>query len=353
MVTGRAPVQVDPKTASPDFWKRYHAYRRMRQMETRPDDPLRPDGLEEMRMKRDDPFSILYRYEVSDGGEMLSWLGAEIQKPGTPGYEGSKHLFWVDWSVHPAHRRHGIGRSWVPLVIELMDRHGCTVFSTGTEEESGHAFLKWLGASAKFTGAENRLKLADVDWEMLRRWVAEGSKRNPDSRLELYDGRIPEELWDDYAPQFTRILNTAPFEDMDHGDIVITPDHMREWFERMSLSGEVQHSMWIREPDAVISAMTDIAWAPHRSTILNQQFTGVHPDARGRGLGKWIKAAMLLHVRDLYPDAHWVSTDNAGSNAPMLAINKRIGFKQFRAATVYQMSRDALASRFHNRASRS
>ena len=79
--------------------------------------------------------------------------------------------------------------------------------------------------------------------------------------------------------------------------------------------------------------------------MIEQQFTGVLPSARGRGLGKWIKAAMLTHIRDVYPDVRWVSTGNAGSNAPMLAINKKLGFKQFRVGSEYQMSRDRLAAR--------
>jgi GNAT superfamily N-acetyltransferase len=95
----------------------------------------------------------------------------------------------------------------------------------------------------------------------------------------------------------------------------------------------------------VISAITDTSWAPHRPAIIEQRFTGVRPDARGRGLGKWIKAAMLAHLRVLYPEAQWMATENAGSNAPMLAINKNLGFKQYRAGTEYQISRDNLAAR--------
>jgi GNAT superfamily N-acetyltransferase len=105
------------------------------------------------------------------------------------------------------------------------------------------------------------------------------------------------------------------------------------------------HTLLTREPDGEISSITDTNWAPYRPTIFEQQFTGVLPSARGRGLGKWIKAAMLLHLRALHPEAEWVSTENAGSNAPMLAINKKLGFRQYRAGTEYQISRDALAAK--------
>lgn len=139
------PVAVDLPSATPDFWKRYHAYRRIRDAETRPDDPVTPDEIVEGQMKRDDPFDIHYHYEISRGSLMLSWFTASTSRPGSPGHDSNKHIMWFGASVHPDHRRGGIGKAWIPLAVELMDRHGCTTFSSGTEEESGHAFLGGSG----------------------------------------------------------------------------------------------------------------------------------------------------------------------------------------------------------------
>jgi GNAT superfamily N-acetyltransferase len=230
-------------------------------------------------------------------------------------------------------------------MVELMDRHGCTVLGIGTEEEAGHAFLRWLGAEPKLSGAENRLRLADVDWAMVRRWVDEGGRRSPHTRLEVHDAPMSDDVLKDFAPQLSVMLNTIPFEELDHGDIIVTPAQIREWEARMAMSGEVVHTLLTREPDGEISSITDVNWAPYRPTIIHQQFTGVLPSARGRGLGKWIKAAMLLHLREVHPEAEWISTDNAGSNAPMLGINKKLGFRQYRAATEYQVTRDAIAAK--------
>ena len=338
-------ARVDFQSAGPDFWKRYHAYRRVRQQESRPDDPVRPDDVEERWLKRESPFEIQHHYEIVEDGVLVSWLWGSTSKPGTPEYESNKHLFWADLFVRPDARRRGLGSSWLPLLVELMDAHGCTVLGLGTEDAPGHAFLRWLGAEAKLSGAENRLKLADVDWKMVDRWVAEGPKRSPQTKLESYDGPLPESMLDDFAPQLSSMLNTMPFEGLDHGEIIVTPDTIRDFYARMAIVAEVLHTIITREPDGVISAITDITWAPHRATIIHQQFTGVRPDARGRGLGKWIKAAMLAHLHELYPQAQWMATDNAGSNAPMLAINKKLGFKEYRAGTEYQIGRDGLAER--------
>jgi len=345
MKADHLPVRVDFNSARADFWKRYHELRRVRQQESRPDDPLRPNELEEAWLKRESPFDIQYRYEIPQDGRLLGWLSGSTSKPGSPGHDSNKHLFWADLYVRPDSRRRGIGTSFMPLLLELMDAHGCTVVGIGTEDASGHAFLQWLGAEARFSGAENRLKLAGVDWKMVDRWLGEGPQRSPQTKLETYDGPLPEAMWDDFAPQLSSILNTIPFENLDHGEIVLTPDHMRDYYARLKIGDERLHTILTREPDGIISAITDTSWAPHRPEIIEQRFTGVRPDARGRGLGKWIKAAMLAHLRVLYPAAQWVATENAGSNAPMLAINKKLGFKQYRAGTEYQISRDNLAAR--------
>jgi len=339
------PSAVDPRTAPREFWTRYHAYRRIRHAETRPDDPIKPDDIVEKTMMHEDPFEIRYRYEVARDGRLLSWFTASTSRPGSPEYESNKHLLWVDASVHRDHRRQGIGRGWIPLALDLMGRHGCTTLSTGTEEESGHAFLQWMGAESRFTGAENRLELSSVDWALLRRWAEEGPRLSPHTTLEVYDGHLPREMWDDYCPQFSAMLNTMPWENMDHGDIVVTPAVQADWYQRMDEEGLTEHTMLTREPNGIISGITDMTYASYRPTMIHQGFTGVRADARGRGLGKWLKAALLLRVVDLYPALELVVTENAGSNAPMLAINTKMGFKPYRQGAEYQITRDLLATR--------
>ena len=345
MVGELVPSPVDPANASRDFWTRYHAFRRVRQAVSRPDDPIMSDAEEEASLMRADPFEFHERLEVSEGGRMLAWFLGTGVTPESPEYETNKHLYDADLFVLPAHRRRGVGSSFLPRIVDLMHRHGSTTVGFWAEEESGHAFMRRLGAQPKLGSIESRLKMSEVDWAMLDSWIAEGQARSPQTKLEIYDNRVPEELWADYAPQLSSMLNTIPFEQMDHGEIVVTPDQFREWYARAELTGGVQCTVMTREPDGVISGITDTMWAPYHRTIVYQQFTGVRPDARGRGLGKWIKAAMLLHLRELYPELEWIATDNAGSNAPMLKINRAMGFRPYRQGSYYQMTRDELEKR--------
>lgn len=345
MISELVPVRFDPATAGAEGWKRFHDLRRAQHAELRPDDPLRPDEIVEANMKRPDPFEFHHYYEITRDGVAISSFGGGSVKPDNPEYATNKHLFWADAYVRPEHRRKGVASLWLRVAGELMDECGATLFSADADNDNGHAFLKWLGAGPKLEGIESRLDLSKVDWSMVERWTREGQDRSPRTRLEVYDGPLPEEMWRDYAAQRTKLLNTMPLEDYDMGDIVVTPERIRDWVERAEEQQIVWHTVLTREADGTISGMTDVEWTPYGRKHIQQQFTGVEPAARGRGIGKWIKAAMLLHMRDLYPDAEWVVTDNAHSNAPMLKINRELGFKPHKTGVSYQISRADLEAK--------
>jgi GNAT superfamily N-acetyltransferase len=342
------PVVFDPQTADAAAWRRFHVLRRMEEEERRPDDPVQPDDEVEARMKKPNPYDKEYRFEISRGGTMLSSLSGETVTPRNPEYETNKHLFWAEIYVRPELRRQGIASRWLPVIVDLMDRHGCTVVGFFAETEAAHGFLKWMGAAPKLSEIESRLKLSELDWAMVERWTKEGAERSPQTTLEVYEGALPDNVRHDFATQITTMLNTMPMEDLDIGKIIITPERMKDWEERQALVGQIPHTVLTREPDGVISGITDVTWAPYRRTLIHQNFTGVLPSERGRGLGKWIKAAMLLHMRETYPDAQWVVTSNAHSNDPMLKINRTLGFKAYRSGNEYQISRDGVEARLRS-----
>jgi GNAT superfamily N-acetyltransferase len=338
-------VPFEPSTASAEEWARYHAYRRQRRDESRPDDPLLPDEMVERTMARVEPFTESRRWAVLDGDTMIGQLWADWFTPDAPGYDSNARFIYTDAGVLGAYRRRGIGTALARQLLAWMQDVDKSLLTTWTEEDDGYAFLDWLGAERKLTGAENRLHLGDVDWDMVARWVAEGQARNPDTRLVFHEHRVPEAERSEFAQAIGSLLNTMPFDDMEHGEIVVTVDTIADQYARMDDMQASHHVYLTREPDGSISGMTDIGYVPARADRVNQRFTGVRPDCRGRGLGKWIKAAMLQYIRETYPDAEWMTTGNANSNDPMLAINRRLGFQTYKGSTTFQMSRDALAAR--------
>ena len=91
--------------------------------------------------------------------------------------------------------------------------------------------------------------------------------------------------------------------------------------------------------------MTEILYDPRDGHRILQELTGVRPEFRGRGLGKWLKGKMILHIKETYPKAQRIITGNAESNAPMLSINERMGFKKYKGAEGYKFQTEELAKK--------
>ena len=96
------------------------------------------------------------------------------------------------------------------------------------------------------------------------------------------------------------------------------------------------------------AGFTEVFWHPNRPQLLNQGGTGIFPEYRNNGLGRWLKAAMLHKVLRERPEVKFVRTSNADSNAPMVKINRELGFKPYISQCMWQVevekTREYLAS---------
>lgn len=335
-------LSVQPDALTREQWAMYHAFRRRWHEEMRPDDALTPDDVEERRVKRGRPLEIAARWVRVEDGRMVSLLRTAAPRPEAPGYESGRHVLWAEAYVDRDHRRRGIATSWVPTLVEEMDRRGATIATMEGETDAARAFMRRIGAEARLDDRSSRLDLRSVDWDLVARWVREGRERSPDARLQVYEHRVPDEALEEVAAAKTLLLNLMPFEGLEHGEIVSTADGTRQWYERLDDMGADHHSCVVRDPSGAIVAMSDVTRVGYDPLVVHQGFTGVHPDARGRGMGRWVKAAMLEHVRRAHPDAIAIDTTNARSNGPMLAINEALGFRLVRMVTTFQATGDAL-----------
>jgi ribosomal protein S18 acetylase RimI-like enzyme len=229
-------------------------------------------------------------------------------------------------------------------LLEVTDEAGANVVSMYTEEPDGAAVLDHIGAEVKQLERRSRLDLVTLDWAKVRRWVEELAERSPETRLELFADHLPDDFLPEYCEARTELMNLMPWDDMDHGEIVVTPRDFHDMYERLAFSRTEHHTLISREADGKISGITDVAWRPSAPHKVAQWFTGVHPETRGRGVGKALKAAMLEFIHERYPQAQVMSTENASTNGAMLAINNRLGFREHRIGKAYQIKRDGLAS---------
>jgi len=169
----------------------------------------------------------------------------------------------------------------------------------------------------------------------------DGPVRSPDSKLEFFQD-APDGIIEEYCRVYTEVSNQAPREDLDVGDFTLTPE-LRRQSEKFQKDNDVTWLTAItREPNGDISGLTEVLYRPSKDPLIIQDLTGVPKAYRGSGKGKWLKAIMLLEIKKRFPTVTTVVTGNATTNAPMLSINERLGFKVHKESIMAQMKTEEL-----------
>jgi hypothetical protein len=81
---------------------------------------------------------------------------------------------------------------------------------------------------------------------------------------------------------------------------------------------------------------------------IEQKMTGVARSYRGRGLAKWLKAAMFVKLHEEFPDNEVLTTFMRAVNDPILSINARMGFELEQQGFEFQLTRKNLEKRFRS-----
>lgn len=283
------------------------------------------------------------RYLVAEvAGDLAGYGFVELDR------EGNRHLAWIEVAVSANHRRHGIGRALAEGLVDLGAADGRTSVGAGTDEGSaGEAFLASLGLTHRQTVHLNRLPIADLDRALLEEWVARAPERAGGYRLLAWDGPTPDEHAEAFAA-CTEVMNTAPL-----GDLEIEHERMTVARLRRLEAARAGVDWWtlvaVEEATGTFAGFTQLSFSGWRAGHAKQQDTGVDPAHRERGIGRWLKAAMLLRLLDERPAVTRIDTGNAGSNAPMLSINHALGFRPAKVSGNWQGDLDTVRKHLSER----
>lgn len=252
----------------------------------------------------------------------------------------NEHLCQVDIRVEPAYRQQGLGSALLWRIADYAASHerSLLLFNTYGNVPAGEAFMNWLGAEPGLVASINRLQIADVDQALLRRWIAAGEARAGAVQLGLWTGPYPEAAIDDVVA-LMEVMDSQPRDDLDVEDFKFSAEQIRALEKNQLANGAERWSLYAQDATTgQLVGFTEIFTKPNNPATLEQGNTGVFPAYRGRGIGRWLKAAMLEKVLAERPDVRYIDTGNADSNAPMLKINHELGFRKHRSSVNWQMA---------------
>ena len=164
------------------------------------------------------------------------------------------------------------------------------------------------------------LDLEKLDHERLKSWLLP----NPSYEIRKIQ-------WTDIAEgrAFTALYNETnkdvPFQDAKG----MVKQRSLEYFIERAGQSIAQHRPWIayglydkKRPVGI----TLFEGRMNKPKCIYIEFTGIHRNFRGRGFGKYLKATTTLALMKEVPSLRYILTGNEESNAPMLQINRYMGF---------------------------
>ena len=306
-----------------------------------PEDPIAP--FEQHRLElMNVPSHRKPRYFVAwdgDGRHALGYGDLELEYK-----DSNRHLAWFDVGVRTISRRQRIGTDLVAAMTEAARLDGRTVLgSASIDGHAGDDFAQSLGFEKRATERKSRLTVANVDRELMDRWVKSAETQATDYELVAYGEHTPEHLIDQMVDLYD-VTNTAPRDDLDLEDEVMTAERLREGEANLDATNTKRWRLIARHvPTGRLAGFTDLFFAPYTDSVCWQGWTAVRPDHRNHGLGRWLKAANIIRLMEEKPTVEAVDTWNAFSNGPMLSINIAMGFELLRGVNDWQGPADAVA----------
>ena len=269
-----------------------------------------------------------------------------------PKHEENKHIGTLRITVRELYRRQKVATNILRQLARKAKELDVTTLQGKADLEPGKAFCQKHGAKIAGRAFLSRLKIEDVDFDMINQWRREGEKRAEGVVLERYS-TIPEEHIDEFISLTTELVELereiargSGDEESVEGHYVLDAETYYHRAKESAKQGAESVIILSREPDGRFSGMTDVSY--NRKTepgMVWQGLTGVRRAYQGRGIGKWLKAEMIAYLKEHYPGMTEIDTGNATTNAPMLSINRRLGFQTVRDNVTFKISVDELLER--------
>lgn len=335
---------LDLCNASATDYATLHAFTNRLRAELKPDDP--PTTLED---------AIAAWRSIPDRVRVSVWVAREGAartvvargQVSVADIADNRHVAQGSIQVLPERRRRGLGREMAARIGHAMRcaGRGLLLGSTSDRVPAGSAFAQRLGGERGLETHVHQLGLTDLDRGLVRRWRERALERASDYDLEFWDGPYADaDLV--AAAELRRVMNTQPLGALALEARRPTPEELR-LVERALLARGVQRWTLVARERASgrLVGFTEAFWRPGAPEVLTQGDTGVYPEHRGRGLGRWLKVEMLERVLAGRPQVRFVRTTNADANASMLAINRELGFEPYESQTMWQVTIERLEAR--------
>jgi GNAT superfamily N-acetyltransferase len=289
-----------------------------------------------------------YLSRTMPGERRMSWI-VDSEQEGQSAILGHAGLLMMDGLavveifVVPEARRQGVGRALLAAVTAQSQAEGLRTM--GVEVAGGTTgidFYEALGFRWAYVEMRSLLDLSSMDWQRIDE-MAKGVVTG--YHVEYHCDGLPEHLVAAYAEAKEQRRVNQPGE-LDLRPSSYSPDRLRASIATLRARGLKPHIVLaMHESTGRVAGLTEVVVPAQKPTRADQYDTIVRAEFNGLGLGRALKARMLLELRDAEPQLREVQTWHATENEQLQLVNDELGFKPDREWREYDADTAELAER--------
>ena len=144
--------------------------------------------------------------------------------------------------------------------------------------------------------------------------------------------------FEDAMTQLEALVARLEDGDLELESSIWTPERLQETQDRVRATGRRWVVALASDPDGQACGFSEVALTSPTAVHAQVGGTLVLPGHRGRRLGLALKLATHRRLMEIAPDCRTAATSNAGVNAPMNAVNERLGYRVVERALDVQKS---------------
>lgn len=244
-----------------------------------------------------------------DGDTLVAWAAASVN------YESSARSGYVSIAVHPSYRRRGIGTTLLERALAHLEASPRILSSV---DEDGREFAERHGFQETRTRRISAVDPSAVDTSEL-----------DTSGVEVVSLR-------EIGPEQTFVVDAESVLDEPGADPIDTVEYeqwVRDYWERPDFDFDVGRAAVV----AGVAVAVAYVIVDHESHRALSAYAGTLRAYRGRGLARLAKLGVMRRLAEL--GVTLALTENDATNAPMLAINERLGYRPVETRYTYVLDR--------------
>lgn len=240
-------------------------------------------------------------------------------------------------------RRKGIAKILLRKTLEFAKKNerDFFTFSTMSSVVDGVEFARHLNMNLGLSTSYSMLNFKEIDIDLMKKWRSTLDEN--EFEIGFWHYPYPEDEIEEYVKMENNFHRSVPLDDLDYEPKTVSAEELRQKmiaFKEKSLEKPV---VWVKDRKTKeFAGYTDVIVVLKRPFKIDQISTIVLNKYRRNGIGRAIKAEMILKLTELHPKAEYIMTANAKSNNSMLNINREMGFKHHVTMDYWQISLENL-----------